>query len=122
MAAGVSPNVGSFRGGGTLRAVAMGMELGEPIDEHLATMRRVMAQAMEEGAFGVSCALIYPPSAYSSLRELIEVNKVVAEGSLCQRHSERPFQGDRVGRGKHTPLPNNSTPAPFQAILQWSRS
>jgi N-acyl-D-aspartate/D-glutamate deacylase len=38
-----------------------------------------MAQAMEEGAFGVSCALIYPPSAYSGLEELVEVCKVVGE-------------------------------------------
>ncbi|HXF62890.1 MAG TPA: D-aminoacylase [Caldilineaceae bacterium] len=76
---GVSPNVGSFLGGGTLRAYAMGMEMGEPSPDELATMRRVMAQAMEEGAFGVSCALIYPPSAYSGLEELVEVCKVVAE-------------------------------------------
>ena len=78
---GVTPNIGSFLGGGTLRAHAMGMELGEPDADQLATMRRTMAEAMEEGAFGVSCALIYPPSAYSSLAELIEVCKVVAEYS-----------------------------------------
>ena len=76
---GVTPNIGSFLGGGTLRAHAMGMELGEPDADQLATMRRTMAEAMEDGAFGVSCALIYPPSAYSSLAELIEVCKVVAE-------------------------------------------
>jgi dihydroorotase/N-acyl-D-amino-acid deacylase len=79
VASGVSPNVGSFLGGGTLRAYAMGMEMGEPSADELATMRRVMAQAMEEGAFGVSCALIYPPSAYSGPEELVEVCKVVAE-------------------------------------------
>jgi dihydroorotase/N-acyl-D-amino-acid deacylase len=76
---GVSPNIGSFMGGGTLRAHAMGMELGEPNADELNVMRRVMAEAMEDGAFGVSCALIYPPSAYSSTAELIEVCKVVAE-------------------------------------------
>ncbi len=79
VASGVSSNVGSFLGGGTLRAHAMGMELGEPNADQLATMRRVMAEAMEEGAFGVSCALIYPPSAYSSQAELVQVCKVVAE-------------------------------------------
>ncbi len=78
-ARGVSPNIGSFLGGGTLRSYAMGMDLGAPNAEQLATMRRVMAQAMEEGAFGVSCALIYPPSAYSGLDELVEVCKVVAD-------------------------------------------
>jgi len=76
---GVSPNIGSFLGGGTLRQYAMGMEMGEPSAEQLETMRRAMAAAMEDGAMGVSCALIYPPSAYSSTDELVEVCKVVSE-------------------------------------------
>lgn len=76
---GVSPNIGSFLGGGTLRQLAMGMEMGEPSAEELATMRRYMAESMEDGAMGVSCALIYPPSAYSSTDELVEVCKIVSE-------------------------------------------
>ncbi|MEZ4615760.1 MAG: amidohydrolase family protein [Caldilineaceae bacterium] len=76
---GVSPNIGSFLGGGTLRQYAMGMEMGEPSVEELAVMRKAMADAMEGGAMGLSCALIYPPSAYSSTAELIEVCKVVGE-------------------------------------------
>lgn len=76
---GVSPNIGSFLGGGTLRQYAMGMAMGEPTADQLAVMRRAMAEAMEDGAMGVSCALIYPPSAYSSTDELVEVCKVVSE-------------------------------------------
>lgn len=76
---GVSPNIGSFLGGGTLRAYAMGMDMGEPDAEEMAVMRKVMAESMEQGAFGVSCALIYPPSAYSATAELIEICKVVAQ-------------------------------------------
>jgi len=78
-ARGVSSNIGSFLGGGTLRQYAMGMEMGEPTADQLALMRRTMAEAMEAGAMGVSCALIYPPSAYSSTTELIEVCKVVSQ-------------------------------------------
>ncbi len=77
--AGVSPNVGSFLGGGTLRTVAKGMEMGRPSAEELDTMRRVMAEAMEDGAFGVSYALIYPPDSYTETDELIEVCKVVSQ-------------------------------------------
>lgn len=76
---GVSPNIGSFMGGGTVRKYAMDMELGAANTDQLAVMRRVTAKAMEEGAFGVSYALIYPPSAYVSTAELIEVCKVVAK-------------------------------------------
>jgi dihydroorotase/N-acyl-D-amino-acid deacylase len=73
---GVSPNIGSFLGGGTLREYAKGMEMGVPTDDELATMRRVMAEAMEDGAFGVSYALIYPPDTYTSTEELVEVAKI----------------------------------------------
>jgi N-acyl-D-amino-acid deacylase len=75
---GVTPNIGSFLGGGTLRRYARGMELGPADADELAVMRRVMAEAMEDGAFGVSYALIYPPDAFVGTDELVEVCKVVA--------------------------------------------
>jgi len=76
--AGVSPNVGSFLGGGTLRHVGKGMEMGRPSAGELEHMRRTMAEAMEDGAFGVSYALIYPPDSYTDTDELIEICKVVS--------------------------------------------
>lgn len=78
-AAGVSPNVGSFLGGGTLRQYACGMRMGRATPDELATMRRVMAEAMEDGAFGVSYALIYPPDSFVDTDELVEVCRVVAQ-------------------------------------------
>lgn len=72
---GVSPNVGSFLGGGTLRKYAMGMEMRPPSADELDTMRRVTAEAMEEGAFGVSFALIYPPSSYADTDEIVAIAK-----------------------------------------------
>lgn len=84
---GVSPNVGSFLGGGTLREYARGMQMGAPTPDELATMRRVMAEAMEDGAFGVSYALIYPPDTYTSTDELVEVARVVARyGGIYTTH------------------------------------
>lgn len=78
VAAGVSPNVGSFLGGGTLRTIGKGMEMGKATAAELDLMRTVMAEAMEDGAFGVSYALIYPPDAYVDTDELVEICKVVA--------------------------------------------
>lgn len=75
---GVSPNVGSFLPGGTLRRYAMGMSMAAPSADELATMRRVVADAMADGAFGVSYALIYPPESYASTAEIIEVCAEVA--------------------------------------------
>ncbi len=76
---GVTPNIGSFLAGGTLRQYGRGMAMGAATPDELATMRRVMAEAMEDGAFGVSYALIYPPEAYVETPEIIEVCKVAAQ-------------------------------------------
>jgi dihydroorotase/N-acyl-D-amino-acid deacylase len=76
---GVSPNIGSFLGGGTLRMYAKGLEMGSASDDELNVMRRTMAGAMEDGAFGVSYALIYPPDAYANTAEIVEVCKVVSQ-------------------------------------------
>jgi dihydroorotase/N-acyl-D-amino-acid deacylase len=75
---GVSANVGTFLGGGTLREYGMGRKMGSPTADELATMQRVMTEAMEDGAMGVSYALIYPPDTYTSTQELIEIAKVVS--------------------------------------------
>jgi N-acyl-D-amino-acid deacylase len=77
-ASGVSPNIGSFLGGGTLRQYACGMRMGRATPDELTTMRRVMAESMEDGAFGVSYALIYPPDSFVETDELVEVCRVVA--------------------------------------------
>jgi dihydroorotase/N-acyl-D-amino-acid deacylase len=75
---GVSPNIGSFLGGGTLRRYACGMRMGRATTDELATMRRVMAEAMDDGAFGVAYALIYPPDSFVDTDELVAVCEVVA--------------------------------------------
>jgi N-acyl-D-amino-acid deacylase len=75
---GVSPNVGSYLAGGTLRQYARGMDMGPSSEDELNIMRGVMAEAMEDGAFGVSYALIYPPDDFVETDEIIEVCKVVA--------------------------------------------
>src|SRR5260221_12045091 len=45
---GVSPNIGAFLGGGTLREYAKGLEMGAPTAGELETMRRVLAARMED--------------------------------------------------------------------------
>jgi N-acyl-D-amino-acid deacylase len=77
--AGVSPNVGSFLGAGTLRSLAMGMRMGEPTDNEMKEMHRTMAESMEDGAFGPSYALIYPPDTYTTTDEIVEICKTAAK-------------------------------------------
>jgi dihydroorotase/N-acyl-D-amino-acid deacylase len=76
---GVSPNIGSFVGGATVREYARGWDMGEPTPDEVVTMCRVMRECMEDGAFGIATALIYPPGSYAGTHELIEIAKVLGE-------------------------------------------
>ena len=75
----ISVNVASFLAGGTLREYVCGMKMGDATAAELEQMKQIMAQAMQDGAFGVTYALIYPPDTYSSTAEIIEICKVVAQ-------------------------------------------
>ena len=78
VAHGVSANVGSFLGATTVRMYAKGMAQGEPTAAELDTMRAIVREAMEDGAFGIGTALIYPPGNYASTAELVEMAKAMA--------------------------------------------
>jgi dihydroorotase/N-acyl-D-amino-acid deacylase len=75
---GISPNFGSFVGAATVRVYAKGQAIGKPTTSELDTMRSVVRRAMEDGAFGVGSALIYPPGNYASTEELVELARAMA--------------------------------------------
>jgi len=75
---GVSPNVGSFVGATTIRMYGKGMAEGPATGAQLDSMRAAVQRAMEDGAFGVASALIYPPGNFASTEELIELARAMA--------------------------------------------
>ncbi len=75
---GISQNVGSFLGAATTRVYAKGEAQGDATPAELDTIRTVVKNAMEDGAFGVASALIYPPASYASTEELIAQSKAAA--------------------------------------------
>ena len=84
---GISPNVGSFVGASTLREFGMGLRTGAATGAPLDSMRAAMRRAMEDGAFGLGSALIYPPGNYAGTEELIEIAKAMAPyGGLYITH------------------------------------
>ena len=90
-----SVNVGSFLGAGTVRGYAKGMTDGPATAAELDTMRRVVRDAMLDGAFGVGSALIYPPGSYATSEELIEEAKAMAPvGGVYITHMRS--EGDRL--------------------------
>ena len=75
---GASVNFGSFVGSQTVRAYVKGMTRGEPSPGELETMRRLVREAMKDGAFGLASALIYPPDSFVSTEDLIALSREMA--------------------------------------------
>lgn len=75
---GASPNVGSFVGASTIRQYVKGLGLGPATPAELDTMRALVQRAMEDGAFGVASALIYPPGNFASTDELAALARAMA--------------------------------------------
>ena len=74
-----SINVTSYVGLGTIRLKVMGMTDRPPNAGEVERMKRIAARAMEEGARGISAGLIYAPSQYQTLDEVVEIAGVVRE-------------------------------------------
>ncbi len=97
-ARGVSCNVASFVGATSVRIHELGYANRAPTAEELVRMERLVAQAMEEGAMGLSSALIYAPAAYARTEELIALARVAGSyGGLYASHLRS--EGDRLIEG-----------------------
>ena len=75
---GISQNVGSFVGAGTIRQYGMAERMGAATGATLDSMRAAVRRAMEDGAFGLASALIYPPNTFATTEELVEEAKAMA--------------------------------------------
>ena len=61
-------------------------------------MRRLVREAMEDGAFGLASALIYPPDNFVGNADLVELAKVMAPyGGIYISHIRS--EADRLARG-----------------------
>lgn len=76
---GISTNVASFVGAATLRMHELGREDRVPTEQEMEKMKHLARTAMEEGALGISSALIYNPGLYATTDELVELCKVASE-------------------------------------------
>jgi N-acyl-D-amino-acid deacylase len=82
-----SINVAQFVGHGALRLATVGAENRPLRSDDLRAMERLLAEALDAGAFGYSTGLVYPPSAYSKTEELIALARSMARwGGLYFSH------------------------------------
>jgi dihydroorotase/N-acyl-D-amino-acid deacylase len=75
---GVALNLATFVGAGGIRDLVIGKENRRPTPAELEQMQAAVAQAMEEGALGVSTSLIYMPDNFATTEEIIALAKVAA--------------------------------------------
>ncbi len=69
-------NVALQVGHGTVRIAVMGFDNRSPTPSELGAMERLVGQAFEQGAFGISSGLIYVPGSYSRTDELVALARV----------------------------------------------
>src|SRR5205085_8524403 len=84
---GTPQNIGTYVGATQVREAVIGEVDRAPSPQELEQMKALVAQAMCDGAFGLSTALIYPPGHYAKTEELIELAKVAGRyGGLYASH------------------------------------
>ena len=84
---GMGLNLGTFVGATQVRAYVIGFDNRAPTAEELERMRRLVAQAMRDGALGLSTSLQYVPARFASTEEIVELAKVARQfGGIYATH------------------------------------
>jgi N-acyl-D-amino-acid deacylase len=120
----VSPNVAAFVGQGTVREAVMGTANRKATAAEIARMQALVAQAMEDGAMGLSTGLAYVPGAFTPTDEIVALATTAREHggirsattrsaavSSSGRASSRSSSSGRRGRAAST-SPSISIPTP----------
>lgn len=84
---GISVNVATYVGEANVWQCVMGDSFARPGAAELQKMRELVSEAMQEGAFGLSTALMMPPSSLATTDDLVELCKVVRDhGGIYSTH------------------------------------
>jgi N-acyl-D-amino-acid deacylase len=88
-------NLGTFAGAGGIRTYVIGKENRPATPGELQQMRQLVAEAMQQGAFGLSTALQYVPDSFASTDEIVELAKVARSyGGVYFTHQRS--ESDRI--------------------------
>lgn len=111
---GIGMNVIHNVGAAQVREIVIGDTSRAPTPEELERMKALVVEAMQQGAVGISSALIYPPGSYASTQELVALGKATApyggiylthvrdeSGKLLEAIDEAISIGERAGIPVH---------------------
>ncbi|MEA4877885.1 MAG: D-aminoacylase [Aminobacterium sp.] len=80
-------NIVAFAGQGTIRIAVIGFDNREPSSDEMAEMKKLVSESIEQGAYGITSGLVYPPGVYSSTEELVELcSAMTSKNGLYQSH------------------------------------
>lgn len=110
----VAVNIMYVVGNSPLRIGAVGWDARLATEREMANQRALLRTAMEEGAWGISTGLDYPPGSFADTEELIQLSEEAARlGGIYHTHV-RYSLGDRfldpfrealdIGRGSGIPI------------------
>ena len=106
-------NLGTYVGAAQVREAVLGDVNREPTPAELKKMQGLVTEAMNQGAFGLSTALIYPPGHYARTEELIALATIVKRyGGIYATHMRSEGQSEiaaiqealRIGHEAHIPV------------------
>ena len=110
---GMGINLGTYVGATQVRRVVIGENDVQATPAQLDQMKSLVAEAMREGAMGLSSALEYPPAPYASTDELTALASVASQyGGIYATHMRNEGDGEmealaetaRIAREAHIPV------------------
>jgi len=92
---GIGINLASYVGATQVRSLVIGFEDKQPTSSQLDEMKKLVREAMQDGAVGVSTSLEYTPAPYAKTEELIALASEAAEfGGIYATHMRS--EGDAI--------------------------
>jgi N-acyl-D-amino-acid deacylase len=110
---GLGINMGHYIGATTVREMVIGFDDRAPTPDELTRMQALVAEAMLQGALGLSTALQYPPAPYAHTDELIALAKAASlYGGVYATHMRSEGNAEmaaldetfRIGAEAHIPV------------------
>lgn len=122
-------NVATLVGHNTIRTRVMGRAQRAPRPAELRRMRAMVAQAMRDGAFGLSTGLAYVPGAYSATEEVVALAIEAADrGGIYTSHVRDEASGvlasvsETIEIGRQSGIPVVITHHKVSGRPQWGMS